>query len=436
MKPELSQTVTQRTGLFLNQALSLNLHYLNLPSISIGLELFKEAQENPYLQLSYKKKSGRYFFPSLISYDDALGSSFELNPTLLQELREEVLWMNLQAQEKWIAEIIISSIFNDGSLTVELKDIAQYAKVSTNMVESIFLKLKEKFPLLRLKGEHLITSYLTHIFNGRKEKVKLGQEIFSLLVERKITLDILEKEQNKTLEIILAHLKIENKALLQEVTQEFFEHLHTFIYLYQLLQKGTHSPVEVIHPDIIIEVKKEELSLKARVQEEFLPEITLDQDRAVNNEKEMKQKKEAQLFIDALEKRSTSLKELTQVLLTAQKRYFLKGIEEKVPLSMKEVANKLGVHLSTVSRMLHDKYYYFEGRAVPLKNLLEVKIRGDDKDYTKSYVVFLIQKIVLLQQEYGKVTDKKIKEILEKKGINLSRRTINKYRSLIIKNSF
>ncbi len=150
--------------------------------------------------------------------------------------------------------------------------------------------------------------------------------------------------------------------------------------------------------------------------------------------------RDARWFIHSIKLRNETLLKITKVIIEFQRNFFLKGPKYLVPLTLKDVAEEVGVHETTVSRISNAKYIQTEWGIYPLKYFFTNSISGAGSKgsrYSKSGVKEIIKEIIEENTAEKKLSDQKIADILKKRGINIARRTVAKYRSeLMIDSSF
>ena len=130
----------------------------------------------------------------------------------------------------------------------------------------------------------------------------------------------------------------------------------------------------------------------------------------------------ARNFLHAIQMRVHTLSLIAQFLITHQREYFLSGPEAQHSISLSMLAEALNISVSTVSRAVAGKYIEFGGKVFPLRDLF----RGNGSNsYSRTAIIHRIQAI--LSAEPG-LSDSRIAARLEKDGIHISRRTVNKYR--------
>ena len=139
--------------------------------------------------------------------------------------------------------------------------------------------------------------------------------------------------------------------------------------------------------------------------------------------------KEARWFIDAIKLRNQTLLRTTRAIVEFQKAFFLSGPGHLAPLTLADIAAEIGVHEATVSRTAHGKYMQTDRGIFELRYFFTNSISGQGSggsQYSKGGVKEIIRE--LLREEGRHLPDHAIAGLLSAKGINISRRTVAKYR--------
>jgi RNA polymerase sigma-54 factor len=122
-------------------------------------------------------------------------------------------------------------------------------------------------------------------------------------------------------------------------------------------------------------------------------------------------------------------------LLVEQSEFFLKGPKYLKPLTQRDVADKIGVHETTVSRIATAKWIDTDWGILPLKQLFSNAV--GDGGQSKNSVKELVKEIILSNSSGKALSDQKISDLLLEKGVKVARRTVAKYRGeLNIDSSF
>lgn len=145
--------------------------------------------------------------------------------------------------------------------------------------------------------------------------------------------------------------------------------------------------------------------------------------------KELKEKiSEAKWLIRAIKKRNETVQNVGTLICKKQADFLSERSAELKPLTNLEIARELKISPSTVSRILRSKYIQTPKGAITMKSLLAYSVSKTRK-VTPIQLMQEIQKIILGEKK--KLSDQKISDLLNKRGFNLARRTITKYRKKI-----
>jgi RNA polymerase sigma-54 factor len=145
----------------------------------------------------------------------------------------------------------------------------------------------------------------------------------------------------------------------------------------------------------------------------------------------MKQKVDgARWFIDAIKQRQNTLHDTMQAIIDMQHEFFITGEESTLkPMVLKDVAQKTGYDISTISRVSNSKYVETEYGVYPLKFFFSEAMQTDDGEDISSREIKLILKDKIEQEDPSKpLTDEQTTKILNDKGYIIARRTVAKYR--------
>jgi RNA polymerase sigma-54 factor len=138
---------------------------------------------------------------------------------------------------------------------------------------------------------------------------------------------------------------------------------------------------------------------------------------------------QAKFFIRSIHQRNQTLLKVARAIVRHQHGFFILGPKGLVPLTLKDVAEEIGVHETTVSRIAHSKYMQTEWGIYDLRYFFTNSITGagsQGSDFSKGGVKEVIREIILAENKA--LSDRDIMELLAQKGIKIARRTVAKYR--------
>jgi RNA polymerase sigma-54 factor len=140
----------------------------------------------------------------------------------------------------------------------------------------------------------------------------------------------------------------------------------------------------------------------------------------------------AQWLIRSIDQRRKTILKVTECIVEKQRDFFDLGIEHLKPMILRDVAETVGMHESTISRVTSNKYVHTPRGIFELKYFFNSAIRRDnDTDIASESVKQAIKKIVSAEDERAPYSDQKLVEILAQDGIQIARRTVAKYREML-----
>lgn len=250
-----------------------------------------------------------------------------------------------------------------------------------------------------------------------------------------------------TEEILRNHLELLERGKHKEIAKqtgvtedqvlealEFIRHLTPFPgRLY-----GSDKPEYVI-PDLVLELREGQFVLK--MNDEEIPVLGInsffeDLSEHRSDKKDVRRfvngrVKDARWFINSIRQRNQTLMKVGRAIIEFQRDFFLKGKKYMKPLTLRDIAQEVGVHEATVSRITNGKYMQTEWGIFELKYFFSNSISGAGSQgsrFSKEGVKEVIREIILQHEGEKQLSDQKIADMLSKRGIDLARRTVAKYR--------
>lgn len=137
----------------------------------------------------------------------------------------------------------------------------------------------------------------------------------------------------------------------------------------------------------------------------------------------------AQWLIDSIEQRRNTLTRVAQAIVDHQTQFLDKGPESIEPLKMQQIADKVGVHVTTVSRAVDDKWIQTPRGIFPLKRFFcGGTVSADGEEVAWDTVRLKLQEIIDGEDKQHPLSDEELVQELAKQGITVARRTVTKYR--------
>ncbi len=216
--------------------------------------------------------------------------------------------------------------------------------------------------------------------------------------------------------------------------------------IFDYIQRLSPNPGAIFHsdrelyviPDLIVEVDKESESLKVLSTKRSRPRLIFqkayyDELKQVPDKEVQKYMKEKKADFDwikrGLQQRGDTILNVGQEIVSRQKDFFLKPDHPLKPLMLKEVAERLGIHESTVSRSVNGKYLQTSFGVFELRSFFTTALsQANDEETSAANIKHDIVKMVENENKAKPLSDQKIAQMLADKGVEISRRTVAKYR--------
>lgn len=215
----------------------------------------------------------------------------------------------------------------------------------------------------------------------------------------------------------------------------------------ELLRRLSLSPArrlvndapETIVPDGIVEYDEDEDRYFAYLTDGRLPDVRINQEYAKmsadkgvpTNDRTFLKKNlsNAQWLMDAVAQRQHTLLRVINAVLDEQREFFDYGPEALRPLPMKTIADRLGIHVATVSRAVSEKYLMTPRGIVPLRSFFSGGLSTESgEDVSANSVKATIGEIIEGEDKAKPLSDEAIVKQLKERGIEIARRTVAKYR--------
>lgn len=198
--------------------------------------------------------------------------------------------------------------------------------------------------------------------------------------------------------------------------------------------------VPYITPDVVIEYV--ENRYEVRLEDAYIPRLMISPycrrilgDRgATEKVRDFIRKKieSAKRLIGAIQQRQHTLYRIASEIVRIQQEFFAHGVSHLKPLRMQEVADNLGIHVSTVSRAIAEKYMQTPRGIFPLKFFFSGATEcSEGEAHSRVSVITQIKELIGREDKQDPLGDNRIVEILRKEGLDIARRTVTKYRKAL-----
>lgn len=413
MAIKLVREFKQNQQLSITPQLRKSIDLLQLSRMEIIKKINNEIEENPFLKKSEAQKYDSYFdnMKMLENISDV--------PTLQNHLESQLEDLRLSESEEVISKILIQSLAENGLLEIGLDDVEEIAKF--------------KFTVDEIKN--VLVNIIQHFDPPGIGARSFKETIFLQLKRKEISEDELSIAEEILFNPEFSNFEDAKKDLGNLFSEELIEKTLEKIKKCDLSPGLEFESINIIQPDLEI-IPKDDENMVVEFKNDNFPSIILDKeleelvkDKENKANKELKEKMgDAKWLIRAIKKRNETVHNVGTLICQIQSDFLLDKSSELKPLSNIELAKELRISPSTVSRILRSKYIQTTKGAIPMKSLLASSVSKTRK-VTPVQLMEEIQKII--QDENKKLSDQKISDMLNKRGFNLARRTISKYRKKI-----
>lgn len=453
LKQGLVQKQTQRLSPLQIQTIKL----LELPTLELEQKIRKELEENPVLDevvedsegedgqknISLSEYRGDDPTPSYKLYVNNQGkdlkpqyNTFFVKESFRGSLEMQLGYCQLDSRAKQIALFMIGMLDDDGYLRRDLESLSddisfrQGIETDAKELEKI-LKVLQEFEPVGVGARNLQECLLLQIASKTPTKEQQLAEV--------VLRDFFNEFSKKHYSKITTKLGISDQELkdaIDEITRLNPRPGG------QIDDSYTEQSQQIV-PDFLLEIKDGELVMtmpkfsvpELRVNKRYAELLTNSAEQSSRQRKEtvsfVKQKLDsAKWFIEAIKQRQNTLQNTMNAILEFQRDYFMDGDESKLrPMVLKNIAEKTGLDISTISRVVNCKYIQTHFGIYPLKYFFsEGMVSNDGEEVSTREIKKILEKSIEEENKRKPLTDEELVAVLDKQGYKVARRTIAKYR--------
>lgn len=372
----------------------------------------REFQE--YLDPGYKTQEIEY-------KDDA--PSFEQflshSPSLSEHLEWQIRLQDVSEKIQEAAEAVIGNLDEDGRFSASIEEVAQMCRCSVETVE---------------KARQLVM---------RLDPVGCGAvDVKECLL---VQLDAMGEGESLATELVRDHLEDLQPHRLQHLAKDTGRDVHLLneeinkIRILDPYPGRRHSSEDPIYVSPEVYIEKVEGEYVVYFADDGSPRLRISQtyhqmlDQS-STSKEAKDfiKEKVRSAVDLLrniEHRRQTIYRVVECIVDRQREFLDKGVQFIKPMMLKDVAEDIGMHLSTISRVVNRKYAHTPQGVIELRRFFSEGMLNEDGEEVSTRILKLkIKKMIEEEDTKKPLTDDQIAKILIKDGVKLSRRTVAKYR--------
>ena len=461
--------INQKQVLSLQQKLSPQqiqmIKLLELPAVQLEQRIKQEIEDNIVLEEEERSAEDEEQPPQQISFDEYLreddtpsyksrinnfSKDDKQRPVYLTEGRslqeylvEQLGYRNLPERDLRLAVYLIGSIDEDGYLRRDLESVADDIAFTMGLettaeeLERLLGIIHELEPAgigARDLRECLLLQMAQMPVNTRPRRLA-----------RKILTSYFDEFVKKHYEKLMARLQISEDDFRDAIA----EIRHLSPKPGNLYAEGGTDTTPYIIPDFILDYQDGRFNLslnsynvpEVRVNRrymEMIREMVGSDGRVREKDKEaiqfVKNKIDsAKWFISAIKQRHDTLMRTMQTILDYQQEYFKDGDKSKLrPMILKDIADRTGLDVSTISRVVNSKYVQTQSGIILLKSLFSEAMQTDSGEEVSSYEIKnILQQCIDEEDKRRPLTDETLMDILNSKGYRIARRTVAKYREML-----
>ncbi len=355
----------------------------------------------------------------LPNYEGVVSKEMDLSDYLDWQLKVN----DLGQREITIAKMIIYNLNGEGYLDIALEDIASELDCPIEEVLEV-LKIVQALDPVGC-GSRSLQECLT----CQARALETSSPLVELIIEKYFTclsthdyspvinaLGVSEEKITEAVNIIKQFSPRPGRS----VSPENIQYVVPDIFVVKI---GTEYVVQVNNDGV------------PRLRISKLYQSLIGMDQGDRNAKEyIKEKvKSAIWLIKSIQNRQRTIEKVAQTIVRQQQDFFKKGPQHLKPMILKDVANELGVHESTVSRVTSNKYMHTPIGLFELKYFFSTGIGGKNGgvDISSEVLKIKIKKLIESENPQKPLSDQRIVEILENEDLVIARRTVSKYREML-----
>lgn len=363
-------------------------------------------------------------------------NTFSVKESFTQSLMEQLGYRQLSRHEHDVAAFIVGSLDEDGYLRRDIDsivdDLAFRANIESDPDEVLrMLKVIQEFEPVGVGARDLRECLLLQLRSLRQtDEVRMATRVIS---------DYFQEFSNKHFQKIMARLSMspdDMRAVLAKIVK-----LNPSPG--GQIDDSYNDQAQQIVPDFVLDMDGGELRLsmprfsvpEIRVNRKYAELLAGAQGSSERQQKEaaafVKQKLDsAKWFVEALKQRQNTLESTMRAILDYQHDYFLDGDESNLrPMVLKDIAEKTGFDISTISRVVNSKYIETHFGIFPLKFFFSEGLENQDgEEVSTRELKKVLRDFVDSEDKRKPLTDDQLVVMMNSKGYKVARRTIAKYR--------
>lgn len=441
MEPAFSQRQNQK--LSLSPQLRTYLHLLHLPVMDLRQAVEEALEKNPMLEETEETLPDDWAAKEPLSFTsapsdlsrrarDEARKARDFQETLItkpESLFDYLEWqahfLELDPSRKKISAEILGNIAPDGYLKATLEEIAATTGAPVAAVEEVLREVQGLDPP-GVGARDLREALLIQLERKGPPAALAGAIV-------RDHMELLAKHDWKMLSRIFSVSEQQIKAAAELISRLDPKPGRSFY---------AEEPIAVT-PDATIAIKDgTENGLEIEMHNDYVPELRINREyRQMLRDKGLDGKTKEFLkthlasateFLKAIDMRRSTLRSITDEIVRAQPLFFTRGFSHLRPLRLRDIAERLDLHESTVSRAIHGKYLKTPQGTIPYKSFFSKKVEtSDGEGASQKSIMERIRALIEKEDPKKPLSDQALVKKLAEEGVPLARRTVAKYRDIL-----
>lgn len=430
-------TIEQTQKLSLTPELIQAIQILQLSTLELSEYVQKELLENPVLEQdeshplenidirqkmveSYRDEQSFKQRENVPADDDYTYEQFAaVTYTLVDHLLSQLQFLELDKETRAICRFLIEGIDENGYLTMSEEEMTAELGVSAELVHQAIQVLQSLEPAgvgaanlgdclrLQLAAKELLTETMEKIVQDHLQDLadnRIGQIAKAL--------GLTPEEVQRCADLIKT---LDPKPGRAFDSGDTVKYVVPDVFVEMVDGEPALTINETSSPQLMISSYYHKLASQAKADPELEKYLTGRYNAAV-------------WLIKSIEQRKATIRHVADAIVTFQRDFFLKGEKYLKPMTLREIAQVVGVHESTVSRSINGKYLQCDQGVLELKSFFTSGVASGDGGVSSSSVKSRIREMIGSEDSKKPLSDQDMADRLGQEGIEVSRRTVAKYR--------
>lgn len=421
-KQQFSQQQKQTQKLAMTQKLQQSIQVLQFSTEELTQFVENQALENPLLDVIQPNYTSNYSKPRTSTGTEMtrLNQIPDTTISLFEHLIDQIHLNYRDTYLRTLVLYLVEYIDLNGYLTISLDEaVEQTGGTPIQLLDALTL-------IQQLEPAGVGARNLQECLMLQTERDNYAPEIAYLILEEYFTELVERKWENIAKKLVISLTDI----------QKVFDYIQTLTPTPGAVFGSTEGLY--IIPDLTVKVDGQQVTVvsnrsgmpEIKFQQNYFEQMTQSGDSEVLNY--LKEKQQAFEWLKkTVEQRGDTIYNVGKAIVERQQEFFLNKEHPIKPLILKDISEELAIHESTVSRAVNGKYLETDFGVFELKHFFSQKLASDEGERSTNDVKHRLQTLIDSEDKAKPLSDQKLVELLNDEGIDISRRTVAKYRDLL-----